>query len=140
MSKLTQEFLDKIIMTQNGLYDMYKELDGCVADLVSWERKNLNSFRSFISGEISAIYVENDELKVEIYEYDEDDGSFNKDILSYPLYRLLTDDWKEEALKEYQAELEKEKQKQRMKEEVRARKAEERERAEYERLKAKFEK
>lgn len=140
MSKLTQEFLDKLIKTQDALYDMYEKLDGYVTDLVRWERANLKNPCNFIDGEMIDVRVIDDELNITVLTHDSFDETICEEVRSYPLYKLLSDDWKEGALKAHQAELEKKKQKQRMEEEARAKKAEERERAEYERLKAKFEK
>lgn len=139
MSKLTQEFLDKLIKTQDELNDMYEKLDGYITDLVRWEHENLGEHSGVINGPIIVVCVENGELKVKTLE-DNNEGTCDECEYLYPLYKLLTDSWKEEALKERQAKLEKEKKEQCMKEEARAREVEEKERAEYERLKAKFEK
>lgn len=66
-------------------------------------------------------------------------GGYDEKTMSIPLYKLVSDDWREKALKEHIEKLEKEKIKKEKLEEEAKRKKEEQERAEYERLKAKFE-
>lgn len=66
-------------------------------------------------------------------------GGYEEKEKSIPLYKLLGDDWRKIALKEYHNKLEEERKKEEAYEAECERKAEEREFAEYERLKAKFE-
>ena len=139
MSKLTQKFLDKLMKTQDELNSMYEELRGYAHELNAWEEENLG-IRVTVAGTIVNVKADDKSVKIKTYDYDEYEDEYEFEEQSFPLHKLLNDDWKEEALKAYQAKLEKEKKEQCMKEEARAREAEEKERAEYERLKAKFEK
>ena len=66
-------------------------------------------------------------------------GGYDEKTMSIPLYKLLSDDWRDEALKKYNVKLELERKEKEKAEQERIREKEEKDRADYERLKAKFE-
>lgn len=142
MQEITKEFLKELLETQRKLKKMYDKLEEHIHSSNRWEEENIGREihrDGWIHGDITRVSLKNRAVEIESFGYDD---FYERDIeywFPYPLDKLLSDDWKEIALKEYQKKqnaLRKEK------EAEAARKAtekERKERAEYERLKAKFE-
>lgn len=138
MNKFTQEFLDNLLEKQNELNRMYEELRGYVHELNAWEEANLG-IRVTVAGTIVNVKADDKSVKIKTYDYDEYEDEYEFEEQSFPLHKLLSDDWKEAAIEKRRAELAEREEKQRMKEAWLKEQKEAAERAEYERLKAKFE-
>ena len=140
VEKLTKDFIDEIINIQRKLEEMRYEVERHYSNLRSWELDNLGySKLRDIMGDVVDICITKDN-QVSIQAIDSYDGNYDSNYYYCPLNKLISDEWKEEALKQHKEALEKNKEKQRLKKEARAKEIEANERAEYERLKAKFEK
>ena len=130
MSNITKEFLEELIETQEKLKNMYNLLDRSFASVTRWENENIEkSSLRYVYGDIQEVSVDKNDVCIETLE--NDDGYYHHHYYHCPLNKLLNDSWKEESLENYKKEKE-------LKDAKIAKELEERERAEYERLKAKY--
>lgn len=139
MNKFTQEFLENLLEKQNELNSMYEELRKYVYELGAWEKENLGIFHVTVDGTIIDVKVEGESIRIKAYDYDEYEEEYDVEDHWFPLHKLMSDDWKEAAIEKHRAELAEKEEKQRVKEAWLKEQKEAAERAEYERLKAKFE-
>lgn len=138
MSKITKEFLDDLIATQEKLANMYELLEMHFDSTMRWEQENIGkSNYDYIRGTIQEVEINKDKVHIETLE--NDDGYYHHNYYSCPSHKLLSDDWKEAALKEYEEKQEAIRKEKEKEEERKALEKERKEREEYERLKAKFE-
>ena len=159
MNNITLDLLTEFYKCKVKIEKSSEQLYEKALEVCRWEEENLGKtykFKDyFLNSEKSdcvEIYNmrgileinENYELKKEDYVCFEirDNigfGDIDERTLRIPLYKLLSDTWREDALKEYTSKLEQEKVETEKEQKELERKKEEQERAEYERLKAKFE-
>jgi len=141
MNNITQELLNEFEHCQNRIHDISIALFDRAKDIFYWENKNIGKDHELIPSshwELVRIILSNkDEVGFECHRiYDDSRDTWNFYI---DKYKLFSDDWKVTALDAYNEEVKKEQHQKRLEEEALAKEAEIRERAEYERLKAKYE-
>lgn len=140
MNHITQEFLDELFMVQEKLKNMYAELTECINSNEEWKCKNIATFPGYIDNkDITNVTIKNDKLIIDVYEYNNEACGYDDNQYTYSLNELTNNDWKENAILKYKAELEQKQKEQELHNAKLAKKREDEERAEYERLKAKFE-
>jgi len=136
MSNITQEFIDELFATKEKLAQMYETLKNEYNNIVKWECENTErKWLSTISDEISEICIEDSGnicIKIE-------DKENYYETYECPLYKFISNDWKAEEVAKYQAQLRREEESKKAQILKKIKQREDRERAEYERLKAKFE-
>ena len=160
MSEITQKTLMEYQEYQKRVNNIAAELYEKARKVWIWENENLGTNHKYIDyslkddKECIAFYTSKYGRSIEFeedYVVDKENfaiyavydswayGGYEEKELTIPLYKLLNDDWREAALKEYQEKQEVARKERETEEKIRAIKKEEKERAEYERLKAKFE-
>lgn len=131
---ITKEWFDKLNEKEKEIQSMKDTLIEKAKEVLTWENENTGG-KYDINDPIVHYYftVETDENSIYLHvESSWRYGGHDENTYTVPLYKILSDDWKEKAVEEYKACQEKEKA------EEEAKKAA-KEREEYERLKAKFE-
>ena len=142
MSNITQEFIDELFATQEKFNDMFNDLCIYISELQNWEEKNLgiknNSEVGYYNAEVE---IENGKICLTTFGQprDYEQSGYEMYHQTYPLDKLFDTSWREEALKEYQKKQEEIRIKKEQKDKEDAIEQERLERAEYERLKAKYE-
>lgn len=141
MQKITQEFLKELSETQEKLADIYFDLLTSIEENEDWKSQNIGAPAFYMEGEVIGVEIDNSKNKINIrtFGFDDRDECDKECWYTYNLDELLNDNWKEKALKVYQKEYQKRQEEQQRKDKATAEEAEAMERAEYERLKAKFE-
>ena len=131
---LTEKWIKTFLQKEKEVSEMKKELIQKAKEILIWENENIGgSYDINDQGVHYSCQVEIGEKTVCLnvkcsWAY----GGYDENDYEIPLSKFFCDDWKEAALAEYQDQLQK-------KEQEKAEKTAKRERAEYERLKAKFE-
>lgn len=142
MQEITKEFLDELLATQKKLKEMYEALENRISHVNIWEEEKIGSkhYREdWVRGQITNVEVTDSEIEIESFGFDDFYERYRESQVYFPLDKLLSDDWKEAALKEYQKKQNALRKKKEQEEQKKVLEKERRERAEYERLKAKFE-
>lgn len=136
MGNITKEFIDELFATQEKLTQMYKTIKNEYNDIIKWECENVGrTWVSTISDEISEICIaDNGNICIKV----EDEENYY-DEYECPLYKFISNDWKAAEIAKYQVKLKREEEIKKAQMIKKAKQQEERERAEYERLKAKYE-
>lgn len=143
MEKLTQEFLDELLATQEKFNDMFADLSIYITELQNWEEENLgiknNSEVGYYNAEVE---IENGKICLTTFgePRDYEQPGYEMYHQAYPLDKLFDTSWRDEARKKYLKVLEEKQKEKELKDAQKAKEFEDYERAEYERLKAKYEK
>jgi len=142
MQKINQEFLDELLATQAKFNDMFSDLSIYITELQNWEEENLgiknNSDVGYYNAEVE---IENGKICLTTFGDPRDYEQLGYEMYyqTYQLDKLFDTSWREGALKEYQKKQEEIRIKKEQKDKEDAIEQERLERAEYERLKAKYE-
>lgn len=140
--KINQEFLDELLAVQEKFNDMFSDLSIYITELQDWEEENLgiknNSEIGYYNSEVE---IENGKIYLNTFGDPRDYEQLGYEMYhqSYPLDKLFDTSWRDEARKKYLKVLEEKQKEKEVKDIQKAKEFEEYERAEYERLKAKFE-
>lgn len=144
MNNITQELLTEFQTCRQRVEDISFALYEKAQEVLRWENKNLGTNHEYIDYHLKVddadcidFYPDEDHIRFLTYDtwaY----GGYEEKGVSIPLYKILSDDWRNAAIKEYLDKLEQERKEKEKAEKEAERKAEEIERAQYERLKKKF--
>lgn len=138
MSNITQDFLDEFIQIKEKYEDMLFKIMEQIEENDKLEGKYINEVHPIYNGDVCRIEI-NKYFDVTTHYWDYRNEEYTEGGYIYPLDKLLSDDWKENAIAKYKKELEKKQKEKELIEAKLAKEQEEKERAEYECLKAKYE-
>lgn len=107
MDKITQEFLDELLSTQEKMNALHEELRDYIYEHEKWKTDNLGKAPNHVENEITDICIEDGKLIINTYDrdYDCDCEHYYYTQYSYSLTELMTNDWKEEAMAKRNKEL-----------------------------------
>lgn len=137
MEKITQEFLDEFKVVKEKYEDMLFQIMEQIAENDRLEGLYIDKTHPIYEGEVFRVEI-NDKFEVDTHYWDVRNEEYAEGGYSYPLNKLLNDDWKPIAIAKYQKEQEELRIKKEQQEREENLALEEKERAEYERLRAKY--
>jgi len=126
-------------MSINAQYkDTLSKLIKRYHEVRKWEIENIgdSNLRKINDYEKLDIYIDGSMLNISALILD--DGYLHHEYYQCPMYKMINDDWKEDAIKKYKEKLEDERISQELEEQAKAIELEIRERAELKRLKEKY--
>lgn len=138
--KINENTLKEYFDYTNKIAKLKKSLFQRLKEIFSWENENLGRLHDVTINSnwiCKNIEIENDTVWFYVYEtwaY----GGYDKKEVPIEKYKLVSDDWKQSALKEYQEALEAERIAKELEAEARAIKLEAKKRAELRRLQEKY--
>ena len=105
MGKITQEFLDEFKVVKEKYEDMLFQIMEQIVQNDRLEGLYVDKAHPIYVGEVFRVEV-NDKFEIDTHYWDDRNEEYAEGGYSYPLNKLLSDDWKPAAIAKYQKEQE----------------------------------